>query len=348
MINTTDILTNWQRIGWLEPSKTGYTAILDTDNKTSLSGKTFDSLHPMTNFVKVKDTYPDIAASAAVLNAQLKAWQQTGIVDAMTKVFNKDDIIENGVLLNNVIDFSDTVENSGKFVFIRVIVPFGFVFNVKSVGVSLDGVKNFNFYVFNSSKLASLVSNKSTINVANTETWTAWDYSCWGKSTSLKSGIYYIGYFQSDLGTVKAIQREFYKENCICGIDYCIAIPNGTSLPHEDDVIYSGYTHGINLDYSISRDFSHYFIDNPGIFDNAIGLYVQIQCLRQIMLSDRMNVSQRSSEDVLNYASQIFVEINGSQTEEMRSKGLFQLYKEEIESIRSIINKKNNLTITVR
>lgn len=347
MINTTDILTAWQRIGWLEPSKTGYTGILDTDNKTTLSGKTFDALHPLTNFVKFKDTYFDIAASSSVLNAQLKAWQQTGIIDVITDVFRDDDIVTNKTILSGEFDFSEIIDKNSKFVFVRIVVPQGFVVNIKSVGITLNGVDAFNFYVYNSSKTEAIITNKSVTSVANTETWTSWNYNLWGETMALKSGIYYIGYFQDDISS-SAIQRTHYKQNDICSIDYCEVTPNGISLPNYDDIVYSGYTHGINLDYTVSRDFSHYFINNPYIFDNAVGFYVIIKCLTQIMLSERFNISKRSADEARNYASQVWVEINGANTDETYSKGLNKMYSEEIKNIKNIlveINKINVATI---
>lgn len=344
MINTTDILTAWQRIGWLEPSKTGYTDILDTDNKTTLSSKTFDALHPLTNFVKFKDTYSDKDASDAVLNAQLKAWQQTGIVDVMSDVFKDRDMITNKTILSGGFDFSETLAGSGKFVFVKVVVPQGFVVNLKSVGITLDGIDTFNFYVFNSSVTAALVTNKSVTSVANTEVWTSWNYNLWGESLDLKSGIYYIGYFQDDVSS-DAIQRTHYKQNDICGIDYCTATPNGTYLPEYDTIIYSGYTHGINLDYSVSADFSHYFINNPSVFDTALSYYVIIKCLTQIMLSERFNASQRAADDAIDFASQVWTEINGARSEETYSKGMNKMYYDEIKNIKDILFKKDKIYI---
>lgn len=344
MINTTDILTAWQRIGWTEPSKTGYTGILDTDNKTTLSGKTFDALHPLTNFVKFKDTYSDIAASDAVLNAQLKAWQQTGIVDVMNDVFKDRDIVTNKTILDSDFDFSETLTGTGKFVFVRVVVPQGYVVNIKSVGITLDGVDTFNFYIFNSSVTAALVADKSVTSVANTEVWTSWDYNIWGETIALKSGVYYVGYFQDDISS-NAIKRTHYKQNDICGIDYCEATPNGVSLPEYDTISFSGYTHGINLDYTISRDFSHYFINRPSVFDSAIGYYVLIKCLTQIMLSERFNASQRAADDAINYASQVYNEINGEKTESTYSKGMNKMYAEEIKNVKDILFKKQLINV---
>jgi hypothetical protein len=338
MINTTDILSAWQRIGWLEPSKTGYTSILDTDNKTSLSGKTFDALHAYTNFVRFKDTYPDLSASSATLNAQLKAWQQTGIITIVEDVLNSEEIVEHKVLLSEEFDTSQTIVNNDKFVFVRIKVPYGFVITINSVGISLDTVDNFSLYFFNDTQLSAL-STQAIVPVANTEKWTVPTYTnLWGSTTSMKSGVYYLGYFQTDIPTAKAIQRDFYKDISVCNFDYCYATPNGTSLPLWNTISETGYTWGINLDYSIRKDFTPIYLKNPAVFDKALGYYVIEQMLRQILLTDRFNLSERKGKNE-STSAQIFAELNG--IAESRYKGIHQMYLDEIENLRKIYKRKN-------
>lgn len=352
MINSSDILNDtydlWQRIGWLEPSETGYATILDTDNKASLSGKYFDALHPLCNFKKVKDTYSDSAVSSATINALLKSWQQTGLLTVLGDVF-QDGILQ-GTTLENDYDLDDTLTGSN-FVFVRIVVPKGFVFSIKSVGILLDAVRTFNLYVFDASKEAALVNNKSITTVANTETWTSWNYNLWGETMSLKSGVYYVGYFQSDLTGAKSIDRNYFPKNTPCGIDYCECEPNGVLRPVHDKIIYSGHTYGINLDYSVRRDSTNYWMDAPDLFDKALGYYVVIQCLKHVLLSDRSNSNQRKGSEVQE-ASQLLLELNGSYgltvgSEVVSQKGLNQLYLEEIENIKNVL-KKETKTVTFK
>jgi len=346
MVNSTDILSAWTRIGWLEPSKTGYTSILDTDNKTTLSGKTFDALHPLTNFVRFKDTYPDSAATAGVLNAQLKAWQQTGIITVMEDVTRDQDFVNHGVLLSeDDFDLDDTIANSDKFVFVRVTVPYGYVLTVQSIGISLDTVDTFNVYIFNSTQKAYLTATEAITPVANAEKWTALTYkNLWGTTYSapiMKSGVYYIGYFQTDIPTAKALQREYYPKSSPVRFEYCYATPNGTSCPEDETISTTGYTYGINLDYTISRDFTPIYIKSPQLFDKALGYYVIEQMIRQMLLTDRFNTSERKAKDVPP-VSQLFTELNGqSETTGTPYKGVIQLYKDEVEKLKAVLFKKN-------
>lgn len=340
MINTTDILLAWQRIGWNEPSKAGYTLILDTNNKTSLSGLKFDALHALSNFVNVKDTYPDSAASSVVLNALLTDWQKAAIVDVATSVFKSENRSESGILNDAPIDFSVTQDNNGLFVGWKIVVPKGYVLTIKSVELLFDSVATFNLYVFNESKLAA-VATKSVDSTAGTAAIVSWGQSLYGSSSALKSGTYYVGYIQA---TAKAIQRQFYGKKSICGFSPIQATANGVSLPDSKNIAHSGYTFGLNFDYAIEKDFTNDYLNYVSLFDKAIGINVVCKLLEQIHFSPRINTTERQAKESL--AAKAFLDLNGSDGEDAPYvKGLLQVYLDEIKNIRETIYRKPSLTV---
>jgi predicted transcriptional regulator len=350
MINTTDIISAWQRIGWNEPSKTGYTSILDTDNKTSLSGLKFDALHALANFVTVKDTYADSSVSSAAINAVLKAWQQNSIVEVATDVFRAEEKVEQGVLLKDRIDFSQLESPNGLFVGWKIVVPEGYVLTIKSVELLFDTVATFNLYVFNTSQLAAITAlTTSATTVANSvkiiTPTTAWNL--YGKSSSYKSGTYYVGYIQA---TAKAVMRNFHGVNSICRFVPIQATANGTSLPAYSTVAETGYTHGMNLDYVIRKDFTNDYLNNVDLFDRAIGISVICKLLEQIHFSPRINQSERASKEGLNNLSaKAFLDLNGTAEENPEipyKRGLLREYQDEVRNIRERIYKKNKLIVT--
>jgi len=347
MINSTDILSAWTRIGWNEPSRTGYTALLDTDNKTSLSGLKFDALHALANFVNVKDTYPDSSASASVLNALLKAWQQNAILEVTKEVF-KTDFIEQGTLLDDPIDFSELNLNDSLFVGWKITVPPGFVLTIKSVELLFDSVATFNLYVFNESKLAAVVSNKSVTTVANSVKVESWDYSLYGRSSSYKTGVYYVGYFQN---TAKAVQRNYYGKDSICGFEPIKAIANGTSLPNHKDVSYTGNTF-LNLDYVVRQDFTDNYLNNVTLFDEVIGISVICKLLEQIHFSPRINQSERNAKETLNALSaKAFLDLNGTAEDNPEvpyKRGLLKEYQDKIKNIRDQFSKRKPSVVTIK
>jgi hypothetical protein len=346
MVNNTDILSAWQRIGWLEPSKTGYTGILDTDNKTTLSGLYFDE-YPYANFIGVKDTYIDSAVSSAAINLFLKTWQQNAIIDVCKDVFGED-TLESGSFLEKDFDFDKTIENSGKFVFWKIIVPRGYVMTIKTVGLTLNGiVANLKIYVFNSSQLAALSSATTVTSVANSEKIAAMSYNLFGTSQTLKSGIYYVGYFQSDLGSVKAIQRDYYMLDSICSIEPALATPNGTSRPDYDQISLTGYTHGLNIDYVIQKDNTQHYLNNVTLFDQAIRMNVWCKVLNQYLLTQRYNATEISSKEN-NNDSKIFTELNGFRSDELYQPGMKKMYYKEIENVKKSFKKCSITTVTIQ
>jgi len=346
MINTTDILSAWQRIGWNEPSKTGFTSILDTDNKASLSGLKFDALHALSNFVNVKDTYPDSGVSSAVINAHLKAWQQNSIIEIAKDVFKKEDLVEQGTLLKRPIDFNLTTSNPTLFVGWKVVVPEGYVLSIKSVELLFDSVATFSLYVFNESQSAAISAiTKSVTSVANSvkiETPTGWDL--YGKSTAYKTGTYYIGYFQT---SAKAVQRPYSRIKSICAFDPVQGTPNALLLPQS--IGYSGYTWGLNFDYVIRKDFTSDYLNNVDLFDRVIGIAVICKLLEQIHFSPRINQNERASKEGMERLSALaYLDLNGTAEDNPEipyKRGLLREYQDEVKTLRNTIYKKPSLTV---
>lgn len=350
MINTTDILSAWQRIGWNEPSKTGYTSLLDTDNKTSLSGLKFDALHALANFVNVKDTYPDSTANATVLNALLKAWQQNAIVEICQDVFKTEDKVEQGTLLKTPIDFNLKTTPS-QFMGWKIVVPEGYVLTIKSVELLFDAVATFNLYVFNESQSTAISAlTTSVTTVANSVKVTALtSCSLYGKSSSFKTGTYYIGYFNT---TANPIQRTYYGKDSICLFEPIQATANGVLLPDYRTVFRTGYTWGLNLDYVIRKDFTNDYLNNVDLFDKVIGISVICKLLEQIHFSPRINQNERASKEGIDRMSaKAFLDLNGTTEDNLEipyKRGLLREYKDEVKNLRNTIYKKHLTVCTIR
>jgi hypothetical protein len=347
MINTTDILSAWQRIGWNEPSDSDYVSILDADNLTSLSGLKFDALHALANFVMVKDTYPDPDVSSAVINELLKAWQQNAIIRSAKDVFVTEDRIEQGVLLKSPIDFNLTITNPSKFVGWKIVVPEGYVLTIKSVELLFDLATPFSLYVFNESQRTAITAfTKVVTPAANSVKIETLDYSLYGKSKVYKTGTYFIGYFQT---ANKAIQRPFYPVNSICSFRPVEAVANGLLLPDYRTNYQSGYTWGLNLDYIIRKDFTPDYLNNVDLFDKLISNLVIRNVLEQIHFSSRINLSQATSKDSLQKLSaKAFLDLNGSFADNPDipyKRGLINEYDDVVKSVRDLIYRKTKLTV---
>jgi hypothetical protein len=345
MINQTDILSAWQRIGWNEPSL--YPSILDTDNKTSLSGLKFDALHALANFVMVKDTYPDPLATNAVLNALLTDWQKNSITEVVKDVFKSEDFIEQASLLYDHIDFANTGQTGSDFVGWKIIIPRGYMLTIKSVELLFDSAFSSTIYVFNESRSTNITTLAVSNSSSNVVSWTANVKDFYGSSSTLKSGTYYIGYFQS--GTAKHILRNFYGQSSICEFHPIQATPNGVLLPYYKNIVRSGYTFGLNLDYVVRKDFTQDYLNNVDLFDRAISISVICKLLEQIHFSPRINQSERNAKEGLDRISaKAFLDLNGTAEDNPEipyKRGLLKEYQDEVKNIRERIYQKTKLTV---
>jgi hypothetical protein len=343
MINSTDILSAWQRIGWSEAAAGTYTTILDTDNKTTLSGLYTNGLHGLCTFKNVKDSVADMAISSVNVNLLLKQWQQDSITEVLRDVFPHQ-IKEQGKICDQRdIDLDDKLTAGTLFVGYEITVPEGFVMTVKYADIFFDKVATFSLYFFNINKQAALTT-KSVTSIANASMLTAIDVSLYGKTLVLSQGKYIVGYFQSAISSANAIRMpEYGNRYPICKIESISATPNEVTLPI--DIVYTGETYGLNLIYTIEKDHTLEYLFRPEIFDYAIGYSICKKCLEQILFSERYNKTMAASEQELNASARAFIELKGKGN---TLDGMVQKYDKEIEKIKNLVNPKKSIIVTMK
>ena len=343
MINSSVILTAWQRIGWSEAAAGTYTSVLDTDNKITLSGLYTNGFHGLCTFKNVKESVADMAISSVNVNLLLKQWQQNSIIEVLKDVFPLEVKEKRKTCDQNSIDLDNKIIVGSSFVGYEIIVPEGFVLTVKYADIFFDKVASFNLYIFNANQQTALTP-KVVTSVANESKMTAIDYSIYGRSATLNEGRYYVGYFQSAISSANAIRMPIIQyESPICYIHPIIATPNGVALPV--DVSYTGETHGLSLDYTVERDNTRDYLQRPEIFDYAIGWSICKKCLEQILFSERYNKTMKATAEELNASARAFVELKGQGNE---IDGVLQKYSKEIEKIKKVVNPKKSIIVTMR
>ena len=343
MINSTDILSAWQRIGWSEAAAGTYISIIDTDNKTTLSGLYTNGLHGLCTFKNVKESVADMAISSVNVNLLLKQWQQDSIIEVMRDVFPTEIKHSGKTCYQSLLNVDDVIAAGSSFVGYEIIVPEGFVMTLKYADIFFDKVASFSLYIFNA-YLQTAVTSKTVTAVADASKMTALDVSIYGRSATISEGRYFVGYFQSAISSANAIRMPFLEyENPICRITPITATPNGTSLPL--DMMYSGETHGLNLTYTVERDYTRDYLNRPEIFDYAIGYSICRKCLEQILFSQRYNQTMKATEQEINASARVFIELKGQNNP---VDGIAQKYDKEIEKIKKIVNPKKSIIVTMR
>ena len=121
---------------------------------------------------------------------------------------------------------------------------------------------------------------------------------------------YFIGYFQDDLGSVKAVQEQVDTwATMLCFEARPFAAPRvGTAFDFNHN--YKQYTalpRGINLEVITFRDHTQQILRKANLFDEAIGLTVSVMALELINMSTRSNVTERQTKMV---SGTLYQEIN--------------------------------------
>ena len=106
-----------------------------------------------------------------------------------------------------------------------------------------------------------------------------------------KGGLFYIGYFQNDLGSVLAVDEQLNMwADSKCFGAWPFQSPQIGSLDFNrinPSVVFR--TYGMNLEVSSYRDYTEVIVMNAHLFDEARGLMMAIYILEIIKNSSRTN-----------------------------------------------------------
>lgn len=288
------------RLGWRQGTVTVPT--LTSANKTTGSGRYFNDFHALVTVKNIKDTVEDPDISDSDFNTYLQDLQEAVISECLNRVFSPKYFDEPKMLFDRL-DGESSQANSGLFVGykIRPANDNDVTVQVNSLTLLFDGAATFNIYLFHEKK-ATALKTQSVTTVANQQVkvdLTEWYLSALNGSTT--GGSFYIGYFQDDLGSVKAINEDAdWNYNTFCfkyESAYC-DIVSSTTINSDG---YSGsVTNGLNLEVSSFRDYTKKIIRNVSLFDNVIGYGMAVKVLEGIIYStSASNGNERALKEVI-------------------------------------------------
>jgi hypothetical protein len=337
----------YTRVGLREPTDAGYSGILDATAKLSKSGNYYDNYHDLASFQNIYDCQNDPDISDANINILIANWQKEAINTALNMVFyDQPNLLQHATLFTRQNVFSHTIENASKFVGFEIEVPTvdRFVSVLNRAILQFDGVATFPLYLFHSSR-------KEAIGVATEATTVANSYAdiAIGKSMYFQSlvgdfkyatGKFYLGYFQDDLGEVKAYDRTWNDSGRktvynLLSIRSISATPNGTNMFDVETMEYGSECWGLNLDISSYRDYTNLIMANLSAFDRMQGLAFAVRVLELIKTSGRINYTQKVNSKLPDLA---IYELS-DQEEPVKRFGLYSKLQNEVTAIqRSLFN----------
>ena len=157
-----------------------------------------------------------------------------------------------------------------------------------------------------------------------------------------KGGIFYLGYDQTALGSVQAIDEQCtYNRGRCFGWQY-FETANSTSLSEYGLV---STTFGLNADISTFKDHTNAIVKKAALFDELIGLQMAAQAVETILYSTRSNKDERILKEGMG-AQMAFMDLNGAApiTDSPTTVGLVKRIAREEQRVRDSFRPKSELT----
>lgn len=282
---------------------------LNTANKTSKSGRYFDdgSFHAAVTVPNIKSFTPSQTGS---WDPYFTAKQNAVISRCLNGVFSMPEFADNTKVYDpDESEIETLVSNTGKAVGYRIEVPqcFDKTVQLNSLELYFDGAATFNVYLFKQGSKTA-VKTKEVTTAAHEKTRV--DLTDWYLNYK-DAGIWYVVYFQDDLGSVKAIQEQAcFNEGLFFDADTIIAeVISGTDFNRKapaEPIL----PQGLNIQVSSFRDFTSDILNQPHLFDNLLGLTMAAQVLEDIVYTVQSNATERKMLEQLQQIG-IQLDLNG-------------------------------------
>jgi hypothetical protein len=190
---------------------------------------------------------------------------------------------------------NEQVTNQGRFCGIRFLIAPDFDVSVwlKSVTLYFSEAKTFNLYLYKDGQAEALQTTQVTTQ-ANKPTVVSLSNVVLSYA---KEGVntFYLGYYQTDLGTTKAVREQVVRTGAKCFSAISMqATPTGAATFDQSQIAYGYDTIGMNLEVQSFRDHTYRIKTAPHLFDEVIGLSMVYFLLEQIVSSTRSNQTERT------------------------------------------------------
>jgi hypothetical protein len=278
------------------------------------SGRFYEYFHPLCTLANLRLVQANMALSDADFQTMLSDLEQGVIMSLLNGVFNEPQMLESTLIFDRQLRNDIPYTNYGNFVGYRIYVaPGEYAAQISRASFMFNGNTSFNLYLFQDMKKNPLYTIPITV-VGGDETYVDlpdWILNYTGPMA--QGGVFYLGYFQNDLGSVLALDQfvNRWNESLAFGYTAFEAVQPDPSVYDfvRIQVPYTYRTYGMNLEIQTYKDFTNRVIKNASLFDEAIGLTMACIVLGYEAYSTRSNSTERITKEM---AMQIYGEINNS------------------------------------
>lgn len=312
-------------IGFNQRTDTSYPAY-DSNNTTSESGLMVNdhALFRIENlFNCASPNFADMTLSSGeTQETAFNDWITRRLQDSQIKLINKlfahkkglgqsKELFQNIKLFDNTRDMTRVVTNQGDFVGLEIALDRmdGLALQITRIGTHFDSAVTVPIYLFSSGNEAPVNITNVEHTTANSYKWTPYSQKLHYNPEALQpGGLYYIGYFQADLGSAKAIKQDINFDRMCYGCSsynrlwhgkysrymrvHNIRVGPGNLNGNDywlrpEFAVTTSDNFGLNLDISVVSDLTQFFVKNKNILAYAYKMQVQVDLLQEMLNSNR-------------------------------------------------------------
>lgn len=289
---------------WRQPTRADFPFTLVNPNvwaDDDLYSPLFEAMHKIVTPYNIWQVQEDKDITTGQFNTYLQQLQRDIVLKCLNSVFNKREYLEKKLLFERFGRQDYINVNEGRFVGVRLLPAKAFDISVQIDNVILKFDRNvsFNMYLFHDSQPGISIRTIPVTAQANAQTVINIGKVLSYAGAGNKSGVYYFGYFQEDLGSAQAINEIIQNFNPLYNFG-CVPIELnkvGSGID-VNQVSFTIKTHGINLQLSAFRDYTQLIVDNAYLFDNLIGLQMAADVIEMIQNTVRSNKDQRITAEL--------------------------------------------------
>jgi hypothetical protein len=312
------------RIGWRSDSDTV---------------RNYEEFHALCTEQNLRDTQPNAAISDDEWTIEKTKISDGVIKRCLSSVFSQPEYIDQALLHNRIPNSQDqAITNSDLFCGLRIkIVPdFQISCFVKAVTLLFDSAVTFSLYLYEDGNPDPL----ETIEVdAEANKPTVVDIEdlllSYSKTGSM---LFFLGYYQNDLGSAKAIRQQVSWNPTGCFAAQSFSMPRGEVSRFNPS--YSIDAWGLNAEIHSFKDYTGKIQRSAHLFDEVIGLSMVYYVLEQIVSTTRSNGTERALGDSEKISLQHYLYGAVPAMGVAKTRGLNDVINEKFEQIRLAFNPK--------
>lgn len=331
------------RLAWREQA--GIFPLTDA-NKTTKSGRHFDSFHALCNITNIYNTASEDASSTAEkFNTYLTSLYGDVIYRALGGVFADTELIEQVLLYERDERNETPIINTGLFCGYKIEIPQNsrITAKIEAVNLYFDAEATFKLYLFKDGIKEPLLEKEVTTIAGSIKRVELEDFYLQYLSDMGDGGTFYFGYFQDDLGAAQAIQEEvecWNTGNCFEAEPYATK-KTGTKLFDRRNPLIPGKPYGLNLVISTFKDNTAMIVQKAHLFDELIGLQMAAMVVENILFTSRSNKEERSLKGNIGELM-VYMELKGTVpiSQAPNTVGLAKRIEKELVKLQKTFNPK--------